>query len=124
MKSKGEIREAIDEFLKLIEEYQDALVIVEGKEDKSALIKLGFTNIITLSTPLYKVVESVKTKKVIVLTDLDSEGKKLYSKLKHELGQRGVYIDDKLRNLLFKTDLRQLEGLFTYLSKFNNEQDI
>jgi 5S rRNA maturation endonuclease (ribonuclease M5) len=123
MNMREEERQAIEEFLELVEEYKDSFTIVEGKSDKAALKQLGFTNVITLSTALYKIVEQAlesEERKVIVLTDLDSEGKKLYSKLKHELGQKGIHIDDKLRNALFKTQLRQIEGLTTYLEKKNN----
>jgi 5S rRNA maturation endonuclease (ribonuclease M5) len=122
MKMKQE-DEAVEEFLELVEEYKDVFTIVEGKSDKAALKHLGFTNVITLSTALYKIVEASiesQEKKVVVLTDLDSEGKKLYSKLKHELGQKGIHIDDKLRNALFKTQLRQIEGLTKYLERFEN----
>ena len=115
---------AVEEFLELIDEYKDHFVIVEGKSDKAALKHLGFTNVITLSTALYKIVEQAiesNERQVLVLTDLDSEGKKLYSKLKHELNQKGIHIDDKLRNALFKTKVRQVEGLSKYLSKFSEE---
>ena len=50
----------------------------------------------------------------------DKEGKKIYSKLNHELNQRGVYINNKLRHFLFKkTKLRQIEGLHSYLESLD-----
>ncbi|MEA2037827.1 MAG: toprim domain-containing protein [Nanoarchaeota archaeon] len=117
------MKEPIDELLELIDKVKssDNLVIVEGKEDKAALKRLGVTNVIQLNKrPLYKVVEEVvrKEKETIILTDLDKKGKELYRKLNHPLQQFGIRIDNKLRHFLFKnTKLRQIEGLDSYIRK-------
>ena len=99
----------------------DKLIIVEGKEDKKALSNLGLMNVIQLGRkPLYKVVEIVvkKGEDVIILTDLDREGKKLYARLNHELGQFGIKIDNRFRNFLFRnTTLRQIEGMDSYINR-------
>jgi 5S rRNA maturation endonuclease (ribonuclease M5) len=50
------------------------------------------------------------------LTDLDGEGKKLFAILKKDAQKHGVKVNEKLRKLLFKTDLRHIEGLASYLS--------
>ena len=100
------------ELLECLEECKDKIVIVEGIKDKKALESLGFTDISYINRqPLFKVVEILQKKEVIILTDLDREGRKLYSRLKDELNNRGVRVDDELRELLFKTELRQIEGL-------------
>jgi len=99
---------------------KNLLVIVEGKKDKKALENLGFKKIITLTKPIYKEVEDIKEKEVILLVDLDKEGRKIYSKLKKSLNRNHIKVDDKLRLALFKTDLRQIEGLDTYLK---NQKD-
>jgi 5S rRNA maturation endonuclease (ribonuclease M5) len=92
------------------------LVIVEGKKDKRALVKLGFKRVKIISKPLFEVVEDVSNeKKVILLVDLDKEGRKIYSRLKKDLIRNGVKIDDELRKALFRTKLRQIEGICTYL---------
>ncbi len=98
-------------------------VIVEGKKDKAALENLGFKKIIILSKPLYAVVEIVveKTKEVIILTDLDKEGKLLFAKLNSDLQSKGVTVRNRLRELLFKTQLRQIEGLDNYLKRNDME---
>jgi 5S rRNA maturation endonuclease (ribonuclease M5) len=97
-------------------------ILVEGKKDRAALVSLGVAdgNIFTIAGPLYQNVEQIvsRTKKIIILTDLDPEGKKLYSRLKSDLSQFGVEVDDKFREFLFrKTKLRQIEGLSTYIDK-------
>ena len=95
------------------------LVLVEGFKDKRALGSFGIKRIKTLKRrALYKVVEEIKDKEVVILTDLDREGRKIYGKLKHEFSQRGVKVDDKFREFLFReTKLRQIEGLKRYLSR-------
>lgn len=95
-------------------------VIVEGSNDRKALKELGINNVIILKgKPLYKLVESIDAREAVILTDLDEEGKKLYHELKQEFSTRGVMINDRLRILLFKTQLRQIEGLANYIARQN-----
>jgi 5S rRNA maturation endonuclease (ribonuclease M5) len=113
----------IDELSEWISKIIDSekLVIVEGKQDKEALKKLGITNVLQLNKrPLYKIVEDVvkKGEEVIILTDLDKKGKQLYGKLYHDLQRFGVKIDNRFRIFLFKnTKLRQIEGLDSYIQR-------
>ena len=110
-----------EDVLELVEKKKDILTIVEGKWDKIALQDLGFTNIVMCERlALYKVVELVeKGSCVQILTDLDAEGKKIYARLNSDFKQRGVYVDNELRELLFKTQLRQIEGIVSYLKPKN-----
>ena len=118
-----------DEFEHHIEKLKssDALIIVEGKKDKAALASLGITNTFSLDRwPLYKIVEHIaeKTKECIILTDLDEEGKKLYSTLNRGLQERGVRVDNRFREFLFRyTPLRQIEGMDTYVSRLKEDFD-
>ena len=92
-------------------------IIVEGRKDKAALVKIGIdgSKIVVLNTkPLFVVAEAVAKDydTAIILTDLDAEGKKLYGKLNTLLQQLGVKVDGNVRNFLFKnTKLRQIEGI-------------
>lgn len=111
-----------NQLLKLLDDIKtkQKLVIAEGIKDKKALAKLGITNVITLSRkPLFAVVEEVasKVKEVVLLVDLDEEGKKIYHSLYVDLQKHGVKINNKLREHLFKTQLRQIEGLASYVSE-------
>ena len=112
MEEKEQILELLDDIRK-----KGILVVVEGIKDKRALELLDIKNILTLKRPLYAVVEEIaeKAKEVVLLTDLDGEGKKLYHKLSVDLQKHGVKIDNRLREFLFKTELRHIEGLATYL---------
>ncbi len=95
------------------------LIIVEGKKDKAALEKLGITNVVAiLRKPLYSFIESIEAEEVIILTDLDPEGKKLYNILKQGLQEKGIKIDNYFREYLFKNaKITQIEGLVHYLKK-------
>ncbi|MBI2145646.1 topoisomerase [Candidatus Woesearchaeota archaeon] len=95
----------------------DVAVVVEGKKDRAALEAFGISGsrVFVLSRkPLFAVAETVAERynAVVILTDLDSEGRKLYGKLSTLLQGLGVKIDGELRVFLFrKTKLRQIEGL-------------
>src|SRR3989338_5346380 len=97
----------------------NTLVIVEGKKDKAALQKLGINNIIELNKkPLFQIVEDIANSndECVILTDLDKKGKELYGKLNSDLQKRGLKVNNKFREFLFKhTKLRQIEGIDTYL---------
>jgi 5S rRNA maturation endonuclease (ribonuclease M5) len=101
-----------------VEHLKSSAVIVEGKKDKASLEKLGVKEVITLKRPVFEVCEEVskKYREVAVLTDLDKEGRRLYSKVKVNLERQGVKINNNFRNFLFReTNLRQIEGLDTYI---------
>ncbi len=91
-------------------------ILVEGESDERALRALGIKNRIysLRRRPLYAVVESIaeKERDLILLTDLDKEGKRLYGTLSSSLQRFGVRIDNKAREwLLRNTKVRQIEGL-------------
>ncbi|HLD19072.1 MAG TPA: toprim domain-containing protein [Candidatus Nanoarchaeia archaeon] len=107
------------EFIQKLEA-SELLFIVEGKKDERALRKLKVENIEVLKGPIFSFIERIakSNRKVVILTDLDSEGKKLYSILTRGLSERGVIIDNYFREYLFNnTKLRQIEGLDSYISK-------
>ena len=113
-----------EELSQLIDKIADSgvLVIVEGKKDKKALQRLGIINIVELSKkPLFQVVEEVadSNDECLILTDLDRKGKELYGKLNSDLQKRGVKINNKLREFLFRrTKIRQIEGITIDLETF------
>lgn len=118
-----QMREWLD---KLIE--SDKLIIVEGLNDKKALNAIGVPlfRVKNLDTELYLFAEKIaeelitnspnkKTKQVIILTDRDVEGKKIYKKLKTFLTDNGVQIDNYFREFLFKnSDASHIEGIDSF----------
>ncbi len=102
---------------------QNNLIIVEGKKDKIALNKLGIENISILNKSISNFLDPIITenKEVIILTDLDKEGRKLYSRIKKELERNKVKVNDKYRKYLFKLKISHIQGLFTYYKNHSRE---
>ena len=94
----------------------EKLIIVEGKKDKKALETLGIKNIVTFSNSPYFSIENINEKEVIILTDLDAHGRKLYSILRHNLQKRGIKVDHNFREFLFKeTKVTCIESLAKHI---------
>ena len=114
MIDKNELEEEI-EILK--QDAKKSIVVVEGIKDKKALEDLRIKHVMVLRKPLYLVCEHIQKsgKPCIILTDLDREGKRMYIILNHNLNQLGVHINNRFREFLFQTRLRQIEGITKYL---------
>ena len=93
-------------------------VIVEGPKDRDALLSFGVQNVFVLNSSV-KVVEEIASchNICVILTDLDREGRCLYAGLSRELRSRGIRVNDSFRHFLFKTRLRNIEGLASYVSR-------
>ncbi len=78
----------------------EAVILVEGRSDQAALAALGIPSK-PLHHPLYAIVESIRTKNVIILTDRDAHGERLYRQLKHACIHQGIRVDDRLREAFF-----------------------
>lgn len=110
--------EKLREWLEKIRE-NTMQIIVEGKKDREALVKIGVDGerIIYLGMPPYRLAEELsgKTKKVIILTDLDEEGKKIYGDVKRNLNRLGVQVDTYFREGLFRySELSHIEGAYRH----------
>ena len=109
-----------EDFIREIEQLKinNRLIIVEGKKDAAALQLFGIDNIMQLSKKsIPSLIDDISSaeKEIIILTDLDKEGKKLYGKLNSGLQKQGVKINNRLRNFLYReTKLRNIEGLKHY----------
>ncbi len=109
----------MDSILEWIESLKrtESVIIVEGLKDKKVLAEFGVFNVVTLKKPLFRVVEELShEEEVILLVDVDKEGKRIYGKLRRGFERFGVRVDDRFRNFLIKhTSLRQVEGLKHYI---------
>lgn len=109
-----------EEILREIEKAkeEDKLIVVEGKNDKLSLEKLGMTKIFKLNNgrSFRRNIEIISgmAKDVIILTDFDKEGREMYDKLVQELSQMGVRIDNKLRKIIAK-DVSHIQGLASFI---------
>ncbi len=110
----------MDDIQGWIEELQQAekLIVVEGKKDVAALNKLGITNVKSLNTqPIFAFADNLIENEIVILTDLDPAGRKLYHQLKKALVNRGKKVDSKFREFLFReTPLCEIEGLGAFIN--------
>ncbi|MEK6907472.1 MAG: toprim domain-containing protein [Nanoarchaeota archaeon] len=115
---------SIDNWVNQILQDNNSLILVEGKRDIKALNKLGIINVSSIDRPIYSLIENItrKNKRVIILTDFDRTGRKLYFSIKHELQRNGIKINDKYRKYLSRCKITHIEGLFTYYK--NNSKEV
>jgi len=94
-------------------------IIVEGRKDEESLRKLGIEGpILCLKAEgkgLFEFLEGIDSvKRVIVLTDFDTEGKKLAKMLVSELSKRRIKVDDsmwKQVGALIRQDIHTVQEL-------------
>lgn len=108
-----------EEFLNLIEEIKNHLVLVEGKKDVRALKSLGIENIVAINgKPLIEIVEKLykylkhpysKEISMVILTDFDHEGKNLASKFKILFQKYHIKYNSRLRNNFMKFGKSKIE---------------
>lgn len=114
---------------KLISLNLDAPIIVEGKKDERSLRAIGCKGQIlkiSTGTPLFKFCEDISERysDVIILTDLDKEGEKLFKKIRNFLVQKGVRIHGTFRkDILSKLETYEVESIHTRLKKLKRQKD-
>jgi len=120
---ESEIAE-IKKFMDLLNSQKDSVVIVEGKRDSAALIKLGYSGKILefhKFNGMIKFADSAaKYRKIILLLDGDRKGKYLTKKI-IELLEHRTKIDLLLKKKLVsisKGKIRFIEQLVCYDSYF------
>lgn len=110
--------DVINEMYREIENCRHLPVLVEGPRDVRSLEKLGFLNIVRLDKPLFAMVEQLEgEEELLILTDLDDQGRKLYKYFYDEFARRGVRVNNRLRLLIFQTPIRHIEGLARFLER-------
>ena len=107
---------------------EGAIIIVEGKKDRDALNDLGISDRISLASysPLLNFAEDVsrKTNQVIILTDWDSQGKKMAKKISGYLQASGTKPNNLIRNKikkLVRKEIKDVEGLSGYVNNLRRE---
>jgi 5S rRNA maturation endonuclease (ribonuclease M5) len=120
---ESEIAE-IKKFINLLNSQKDGVVVVEGKRDSAALIKLGYSGKILefhKFNGMIKFADSAaKYRKLILLLDGDRKGKYLTKKI-IELLERRTKIDLLFKKKLVsitKGKIRFIEQLICYESYF------
>jgi len=120
---ENEIAE-IKKFMDLLNSQKDSVVVVEGKRDSAALVKLGYSGKILefhKFNGMIKFADSAaKYRKIILLLDGDRKGKYLTKKI-IELLERRTKIDLLFKKKLVsitKGKIRFIEQLVCYESYF------
>lgn len=115
-------------FCLLIKEIENAksdnsLIIVEGKRDKISLHNLGLNNIFVINESGKSISEKIediseKHREVVILTDIDKEGKKIYFLMKKAFPQMNARINNRIRDLLIKLKVSHVEGLDSFINNY------
>ncbi|MDD2778280.1 MAG: DNA primase [Methanocellales archaeon] len=107
---------------------EGAVIIVEGKKDRDALNELGISDQISLASyqPLLNFAEGIsrKTNQAIILTDWDSQGKKMAKKISGYLQASNTKPNNLIRNKikkLVRNEIKDVEGLSGYVNSLRRE---
>jgi len=104
-----------NEFITTLREKSENIpVIVEGKRDRDFLKRFGINNIYTLSGKNYHdLLEELPedTTEVILLTDIDKQGEKIFKKLKGLLESQNITVDGSFRRYLKTLGVKEVEQL-------------
>ncbi len=114
-----ETEKAKDIIEELIDESERAVIVVEGKKDKKALVELGIKpeRIAQLSGTVQETSQRVAriSEKAVIMTDYDRTGRSLAGKLKRCLRAEGVSTNfefrRKLRKYLMFTFVEEIPSL-------------
>ena len=124
MPTRKPLRESeLDKFRQWIEHLRikskEIPVVVESEREKRVLETLKISNIHILSAPLENFAEEFakNNKECILLFDTDKRGQELYTKVKAELEQQHIKIDQRFEQFIFHIPLKRIEGIFTYFHK-------
>lgn len=101
-----------EEFIKLINELKEKVIVVEGKKDEKALSGLGLKNIVDISgKPLFEVALALSRteKEIVILTDFDREGRKLAERLNRLLRSFKKRPNSRLRSMLMRFGKNKIE---------------
>lgn len=101
---------------------EEGAIIVEGQKDIESLVNLGIKNrIINVSQRnIFDVINGIKEKEVIVLTDFDKNGSSLFKKYVKELnssGKKVITLYYKELKKYLKKYIVGIEQIYPFLQK-------
>ncbi|MFO7792246.1 MAG: toprim domain-containing protein [Candidatus Saliniplasma sp.] len=107
------------------EKNREIPIIVEGKKDVNALRRLGIKGrIIKIKTSktVFRIIEGLRKEhdEVIILTDWDRTGARLYHRVKKACKANTLSFDQNIRKRLIKytrKDIKDVESLPAFLSR-------
>jgi 5S rRNA maturation endonuclease (ribonuclease M5) len=118
------IIDRLREFIDMLNEEAEngSIVVVEGKRDVEALMRIGFNGSVTMLNRFKGITDFVDnqypiSKKIILLLDMDRTGKYLTSRLVTQLQHKGSNVSLFYKKTLAKITngkIRHVEELVTY----------
>ena len=117
-----ELRKTIDELVEKSE--NGAIIVVEGVKDRNSLRSLGIQGDIIVFSSYTEVVDKIRDKDVIILTDYDDRGKKIEKALVNKFSSWGITPNTQIKKRIFKLvskDITTIENLAKYFFKVENE---
>lgn len=120
MTLQEDLEKVLDILNRLKEE--EGVIIVEGQNDIESLVNLGVKNrIIKVSQRnIFDVIDGIKEKEVIVLTDFDKNGSSLFKKYVKELnssGKKVITLYYKELKKYLKKYIVGIEQIYPFLQK-------
>ena len=125
MRDPEETLEELEEILsELKDRPENAVILVEGRKDRAALVCLGIGGELVQvqdAGGIFGVAEDLahRGKEAIVLTDWDRKGGHLADLLRNALKANGVKYNDQLRarlSMLCKKEIKDIESLPSFMA--------
>ena len=118
-------------FQKLVKKSDKTIIIVEGKKDYLSLRKLGVKGKILCVKKsekiLFDILDQVQEKEVVLLVDFDEYGRTLATSVTRYLEKKRIKVNSifwtRIGTLL-KKDVKNIEGIPSYLEKLKNSLNI
>ena len=125
MRLKEKLEGTRDTLQQIKNKNKDVPVIVEGKKDLKALRRLGLEGkIIKIKTnnTIFHIIENMRGKyeEVIILTDWDNTGSRLYHKIKRACKANGIDYNERIRKKLIKYlwgEIKDIESLPKFIKR-------
>lgn len=124
--------ERLEEIQQILDELRDsalcgAVILVEGKRDREALLSLGVNGeiLMTSQRQLLNMAEGLARsgKKIIILTDWDERGEEVARQVALYLEADGSKPDSAIRcslKSLLKKEIKDVESLYSYVEKLRD----
>lgn len=120
----------IRELKRALERASQTAVLVEGKNDASALRALGFQHVFILNEHQGSLRERVERicdafdgdKEICLFFDNDAEGRKLIALCAPIVRELGFRLNQRLRRSLIAAGISHVEGLATFLTNDGEEK--
>jgi 5S rRNA maturation endonuclease (ribonuclease M5) len=114
--------EAFLELKNLVEKMNDEIycVIVEGRKDKEALVRIGYKGCIIYADRFKKA-----KGRIVILTDFDREGKEIAKRITRNVGEKNVdnFFRNEFRKILKSIGRDDIQSIINLCKKYEKISD-